>query len=163
GDIASYRAKPRAPLCGSYRAYRICGMGPPSSGGFTVLMILKQLERFNMAKLGKASPVAWHLFAESSRLAYADRDMYVGDPDFDIVPDKDGYLVANRVAPGKRPRSSMAPTIVYGPDGKVRLAIGAAGGSTIIAQVAKAIVAVVDWKMSAQDAIGLGQVYAPGP
>jgi len=56
----------------------------------------------------------------------------------------------------------MAPTIVYGPDGKVRLAIGAAGGSTIIAQVAKAIVAVVDWKMSAQDAIGLGLVYAPG-
>ena len=45
----------------------------------------------------------------------------------------------------------MAPTIVYGPDGKVRLAIGAAGGSTIIAQVAKAIVAVVDWKMSAQE------------
>jgi gamma-glutamyltranspeptidase/glutathione hydrolase len=256
GDIGSYRAKPRAPLCGTYRAYRICGMGPPSSGGFTVLMILKQLERFDMAKLGKESPVAWHLFAESSRLAYADRDMYVGDPDFvsvplagllsrnyiasrsalispdksiadvapgnppgapprkrvpasetpgttdlvvtdkagnvvevtttiegpwgsglsvdgimlnneltdfDIVPDKDGYLVANRVGPGKRPRSSMAPTIVYGPDGKVRLAIGAAGGSTIIAQVAKAIVAVVDWKMSAQDAIGLGLVYAPGP
>ena len=255
-DLGAYRAKPRAPLCGTYRAYRVCGMGPPSSGGFTVLMILKQLERFDMAKLGKESPVAWHLFAESSRLAYADRDMYLGDPDFvsvpltgllnrsyiasrsaliapdksmamvepgtppgapprkrvpasetpgttdlvvtdktgnvvevtttiegpwgsglsvdgimlnneltdfDIVPDKDGYLVANRVEPGKRPRSSMAPTIVYGPDGKVRLAIGAAGGSTIIAQVSKAIIAVVDWKMSAQDAIGLGLVYAPGP
>jgi len=254
-DIASYRAKPRTPLCGTYRAYRICGMGPPSSGGFTVLMILKQLERFDMAKLGKDSPTAWHLFAESSRLAYADRDLYVGDPDFvsvplnglldptyvrsraalispdtsmqdvkagtppsapprikvatnetpgttdlvvtdkagnvvevtttiegpfgsglsvdgimlnneltdfDIVPAKDGYLVANRVQGGKRPRSSMAPTIVYGPDGKVRLALGAAGGSTIIAQVAKAIVAVVDWKMSAQDAIGLGLIYAPG-
>jgi gamma-glutamyltranspeptidase/glutathione hydrolase len=254
-DIATYRAKPRAPLCGTYRAYRICGMGPPSSGGFTVLMILKQLERFDMAKLGKDSPVAWHLFAESSRLAYADRDMYVGDPDFvtvpmagllnpkyiwsrsalispdkslqdvkagtppgapprikaatnetpgttdlvvtdkagnvvevtttiegpfgsglsvdgimlnneltdfDIVPAKDGYLVANRVQGGKRPRSSMAPTIVYGPDGKVRLALGAAGGSTIIAQIAKAIVAVIDWKMSAQDAIGLGLIYAPG-
>jgi len=255
-DIAAYRAKPRTPLCGTYRAYRVCGMGPPSSGGFTVLMILKQLERFDMAKLGKDSPIAWHLFAESSRLAYADRDMYLGDPDFvsvpltgllnrnyiasrsalissdksmatvnpgtppgapprkrvpasetpgttdlvvtdkagnvvevtttiegpwgsglsvdgimlnneltdfDIVPDKDGYLVANRVEPGKRPRSSMAPTIVYGPDGKVRLAIGAAGGSTIIAQVSKAIIGVVDWKMSAQDAIGLGLVYAPGP
>ncbi len=254
-DIATYRAKPRTPLCGTYRAYRICGMGPPSSGGFTVLMILKQLERFDMAKLGKDSPTAWHLFAESSRLAYADRDMYVGDPDFvtvpltrlltpqyirsrsalispdtsmqdvkagtppgapprirvaanetpgttdlvvtdkagnvvevtttiegpwgsglmvdgimlnneltdfDIVPVKDGYLVANRVQGGKRPRSSMAPTIVYGPDGKVRLAIGAAGGSTIIAQVAKAIIGVIDWKMSAQDAIGLGLIYAPG-
>ena len=56
----------------------------------------------------------------------------------------------------------MAPTIVYGPDGKVRIALGAAGGSTIIAQVAKALVAVLDWKMSAQDAIGLGLLYAPG-
>jgi gamma-glutamyltranspeptidase/glutathione hydrolase len=218
-------------------------------------MILKQLERFDMAALGPRSPVAWHLFAESSRLAYADRDLYVGDPDFvhvpvaglldpaylasrsalispngsighavagtppgaprrlpvppgeragttdlavvdrsgnvvevtttiesvfgsglsvdgtmlnneltdfDIVPDKDGFLAANRVEGGKRPRSSMAPTIVYGPDGKVRIALGAAGGSTIIAQVAKALVAVLDWKMSAQDAIGLGLVYAPG-
>ncbi len=74
--------------------------------------------------------------------------------DFDIVPEKDGYLVANRVEGGKRPRSSMAPTIVYGPDGKVRIAVGAAGGSTIIAQVAKALVGVIDWKLSAQDAIG---------
>jgi gamma-glutamyltranspeptidase/glutathione hydrolase len=57
----------------------------------------------------------------------------------------------------------MSPTIVYGPDGKVRIAIGAAGGSTIIAQVAKALVAVLDWKMNAQDAIALGLVFAPGP
>ncbi|MEO5866991.1 MAG: gamma-glutamyltransferase [Sphingomonas sp.] len=256
GDIARYQAKPRDPVCASYRGYRVCGMGPPSSGGLTVLMILKQLERFDMTRLGKDSPVAWHLFAESSRLAYADRDMYIGDPDFvsvpvtglldprylaarsalispdrsigtiapgrpagapprihvpaqevagttdlavadrqgnvvevtttvegvfgsglsvdgtvlnnqltdfDIVPDKDGYLVANRVQGGKRPRSSMAPTIVYGPDGKVRLAVGAAGGPTIIAQVAKAIVGVIDWHLSAQDAIGLGLVFAPGP
>ena len=57
----------------------------------------------------------------------------------------------------------MAPTIVYAPDGKVRLALGAAGGSTIIAQVAKAIIGVIDWKLSAQDAVGLGLLYAPGP
>ncbi|WP_446741130.1 gamma-glutamyltransferase [Sphingomonas sp. H160509] len=82
--------------------------------------------------------------------------------DFDIVPVKDGALVANRVEGGKRPRSSMSPTIVYGPDGKVRLAVGAAGGSTIIAQVAKAIIGVVDWKLSAQDSIALGLLYAPG-
>jgi gamma-glutamyltranspeptidase/glutathione hydrolase len=56
----------------------------------------------------------------------------------------------------------MSPTIVYGPDGKVRLAIGAAGGSTIIAQVAKAIIGAVDWKLSAQDAIATGLLYAPG-
>jgi gamma-glutamyltranspeptidase/glutathione hydrolase len=49
----------------------------------------------------------------------------------------------------------MSPSIVYGPDGEVRLAVGAAGGPTIIAQVAKAIIAVIDWKMSAQDAIAM--------
>ncbi|MEO7828009.1 MAG: gamma-glutamyltransferase, partial [Allosphingosinicella sp.] len=82
--------------------------------------------------------------------------------DFDTVPEDGGYLVANRVEGGKRPRSSMAPTIVYGPDGKVRIALGAAGGPTIIAQIAKALVAVLDWKMSAQDAIALGLVFSPG-
>jgi gamma-glutamyltranspeptidase/glutathione hydrolase len=254
-DLAAYRAKSRTPICGTYRVYRICGMGPPSSGGIAVLQILKQLERFDMTKLGPNSPVAWHLFAESERLAYADRDMYLGDADFvsvpvkglldpryiasrsalispdrtmaavtagtppgapprikatnldipgtsdlvvadragnvaevtttiesyfgsgvsvdgtmlnneltdfDIEPVLGGYLVANRVEGGKRPRSSMSPTIVYGPDGKVRIALGAAGGSTIIAQISKALVAVLDWHMSAQDAIGLGLLYAPG-
>ncbi|HEX8127333.1 MAG TPA: gamma-glutamyltransferase [Allosphingosinicella sp.] len=254
-DLADYRARPRPPVCGTYRVYRICSMGPPSSGGITVLTILKQLERFDMAGLGPRSPVAWHLFAESSRLAWADRDLYIGDPDFvevpvaglldpayiasrsalisadrtlpavapgiprgapkrmrappgeragttsltvadrngniaqvtttiesvfgsglsvdgtmlnneltdfDTVPEKEGYLVANRVQGGKRPRSSMAPTIVYGPDGKVRIALGAAGGPTIISQIAKALVAVLDWKMSAQDSIALGLLFSPG-
>ena len=86
GDLANYEAKPRPPVCGTYRGYRICGMGPPSSGGVAVLTILKQLERFDMAKLGPTSPVAWHLFAESERLAYADRDMYLADPDYVKVP-----------------------------------------------------------------------------
>ena len=70
--------------------------------------------------------------------------------------------VANRVEGGKRPRSSMSPTIVYGPDGRVRLAVGAAGGATIIAQVAKAIIGVIDWHLSAQDAIALPIIFAPG-
>jgi gamma-glutamyltranspeptidase/glutathione hydrolase len=82
--------------------------------------------------------------------------------DFNIVPDVNGVPTANRVEAGKRPRSSMSPTIVFGPDGHVRLAVGAAGGSTIITQVAKAIVGVVDWDLSAQDAIALPLVYAPG-
>jgi gamma-glutamyltranspeptidase/glutathione hydrolase len=82
--------------------------------------------------------------------------------DFSLVPVKDGMVVANRVEPGKRPRSSMSPTIVYGPDGQVRLAVGAAGGATIIAQVAKAIIGVVDWNLSAQQAIGLPVLFAPG-
>ena len=255
GDLAVYEAKERSPVCGTYRTYRICGMGPPSSGATTVFAILKQLERFDLRALGKDSPAAWHLIVESMRLAYADRDRYLADADhvrvpvsglvdpgylarrsaliatgstmaradagqpagapqfapadvqpefgtshfvaadrygnvasltstiesifgsglmvngyylnneltdFSIVPEKNGVPVANRVEAGKRPRSSMSPTIVFGPDGKVRLAVGAAGGATIIAQVAKAIIAVVDWDSSAQDAIALPVIYAPG-
>jgi gamma-glutamyltranspeptidase/glutathione hydrolase len=255
GDLASYDAKPRAPVCGQYRAYRICGMGPPSSGGTTVFAILKQLERFDLARLGPTSPISWHLLADSMRLAFADRDRYLADPDFvsvpaaglidpgylaqrsaliapdralpsvaagtpagaprvtagreaveagtshfvavdrwgevasltstiesvfgsgltvngyylnneltdfSIVPTVDNQWVANRVQGGKRPRSSMSPTIVYGPDGKVRLAVGAAGGATIIAQVAKAIIGVVDWNMTAQAAIAAPTLFAPG-
>ncbi|WP_230279534.1 gamma-glutamyltransferase [Croceicoccus sp. Ery15] len=255
-DIAAYRAQRRDAVCGTYRVYTICGMGPPSSGATTVLAILKQLERFDMASHGPDTPTGWHLFAESQRLAYADREQYLADSDFVAVPvagltdpdylarrsalidagttmasasagmpagaslahapqaaqaehgtshfvvtDADGMIVsetstieaafgsglfvngyylnneltdfarsptengkpvANRVEAGKRPRSSMSPTIVYGPDGKPRLAVGAAGGSTIIVQVAKAIIGVVDWGLSAQDAIALPFLYAPG-
>jgi gamma-glutamyltranspeptidase/glutathione hydrolase len=82
--------------------------------------------------------------------------------DFNSAPDLNGVPTANRVEGGKRPRSSMSPTIVYGPDGRVRIAIGAAGGSTIIAQVAKALIAVIDWDMSAQDAIALPQLIGMG-
>ena len=254
-DLAGYRAKARPAVCGSYRGNRVCGMGPPSSGGVTVLQILKQLERFDLAALGPNDPRAWHLFAESTRLAYADRGLYLADADFVdvpvtglidpgylsrrsqlIAPDRafahadagipagapkvalgrtpdvkstshfvavdqwgevanltstiessfgsglmvngyflnneltdfsitptgaDGRPVANRVAAGKRPRSSMSPTIVYAPDGTVRLAVGAAGGPTIIVQVAKAIVAVLDWNLTAQQAIALPVLYAP--
>lgn len=255
-DIAGYRAIARPPVCGQYRVWRICGMGPPSSGATTVFAILKQLERFDMKALGPANPVSWHLIAESQRLAYADRDQYLADSDFvsvpvsgltdpaylasrsalisettslglvtpgtppgarlafakadpqeengtthfvavdrwgnaasytstiegpfgsglmvggyylnneltdfNIVPDKDGKPTANRVEAGKRPRSSMSPTLIYGPDGKLRLAIGAAGGVTIPAQVAKAIIGVLDWNLSARDAIALPVIFAPG-
>jgi gamma-glutamyltranspeptidase/glutathione hydrolase len=82
--------------------------------------------------------------------------------DFSFVPSRDGVAVANRVEGGKRPRSSMAPTIVFDAEGRAVLAIGAAGGSTIPVQVAKALVAYIDWNMSAQDAIALPIVYAPG-
>ena len=82
--------------------------------------------------------------------------------DFNIVPDKDGCPTANRVEGGKRPRSSMSPTIVYGPGRTRRLAVGAAGGATIPAQVLKAIIGVVDWHLSAQQAIALPMLFAPG-
>ncbi|MEO8546792.1 MAG: gamma-glutamyltransferase [Sphingomicrobium sp.] len=255
GDLAAYDAKPRAAVCGTYRAYRVCGMGPSSSGGTTVFEILKQLERFDLARLGPQSPTSWHLITESMRLAFADRDQYLADSafvrvpvagltdpaylaarsaliapdktlaavtagtpagapaaapgvepaeagtshfvavdrwgnvasetstiessfgsglmvggyylnneltDFSFTPTVNGVPVANRVEGGKRPRSSMSPTIVYGPDGKVRLAVGAAGGATIIAQVAKTIIGVVDWHLTAQQAIDLPTLYAPG-
>ena len=256
GDIATYEAKSRAPLCGTYRGYRICGMGPSSSGGTTVFETLKQLERFNLGALGPNSPTAWHLIAESMRLAYADREQYLGDPDFvsvpvagltdpaylasrsalissdktianvtagsppgapkvtcaaapseergtshfvavdaagdvasetstiesafgsglmvsgyylnneltdfNLAPDKNGCPTANRVEGGKRPRSSMSPTIVWGPEGHVRLAVGAAGGATIPAQVLKVIIGVIDWHLTAQQAIALPTIFAPG-
>jgi gamma-glutamyltranspeptidase/glutathione hydrolase len=254
GDLAAYDAKPRPPVCASYRGHRVCGMGPVSSGATTVLAILKQLERFDLSALGPNNATSWHLMAESMRLAYADRDKYLADPDFVrvpvaglidpgylarrsalIAPDRtmttvaagnpagaapaavgtevpergtshmvavdrwgnvasltstiesafgsglmvNGYYlnneltdfsldpkagnewVANRVEGGKRPRSSMSPTIVWGPDGRIRLAVGAAGGATIIAQVAKAIIGVIDWNLPAQQAIALPTIYAP--
>ncbi|OHT22088.1 gamma-glutamyltransferase [Edaphosphingomonas haloaromaticamans] len=254
-DLAAYRAKERPALCGAYRGYRVCGMGPPSSGTTTILQMLGMLERFDMAALGKDSPEAWHLIGEAMQLAYADRDTWLGDTDFvsvplqglidrdylarrsaliapdhargtyepgvppgaeprtaavsgevsgtthfvavdgdgDVVtmtstvegpfgsqlvasgmvlnneltdftfaPEKDGAPVANRVEPGKRPLSSMSPTIVYGPDGKVVLAIGSAGGKRIIMHVMKALVGVLDWKLPAADAIALPNIFFGG-
>jgi gamma-glutamyltranspeptidase/glutathione hydrolase len=74
--------------------------------------------------------------------------------DFSFAPVKDGQNVANRVEPGKRPRSSMAPTIVL-KDGKPAFALGSPGGSNIIAYVAEALVALIDWKMDMQQAVAL--------
>ncbi|MDE1468091.1 gamma-glutamyltransferase [Aurantiacibacter sp. D1-12] len=255
-DVTSYEAMERDALCGTYREFRICSMGPPSSGATTVLSILGQLERFDMAAMGPESPVAWHLFAESQRLVYADRELYLADSDFVSVParglvdpdylamrsqlispdsridepqagvpdgvvhafadgdepvengtshfavvdsagnvvswtstiegafgsglmfggfylnneltdfsfrpERDGAPVANRVEGGKRPRSSMSPTIVFDIDGNPVLAIGAAGGSTIPVQVAKALMGYLDWGMTAQEAIALPMLYSPG-
>lgn len=254
-DFASFSAAWRDSPCGEYREYRICGMGPPSSGATTVYAVLKQLERFNLSALGPQSPVSWHLFAESQRLAYADRELYLADGDFvsvpvaglmdgdyltsrgelisatarmvsasagtppgalamadgdepvengtshfvtvdrwgtavsytstieggfgsghmfggfylnneltdySFVPERGGIAVANRVEGGKRPRSSMAPTLVYGPDGTLVLAIGAAGGGTIPIQVAKALIGVIDWGLPVEQAIALPGLYSPG-
>ncbi|TIX49113.1 gamma-glutamyltransferase [Alteraurantiacibacter aquimixticola] len=255
-DIADYSAVWRQSPCGTYREYRICGMGPPSSGATTVFAVLKQLEGFDLGVLGPDSPVAWHLFAESQRLAYADREIYLADndflhvpvaglmdddylrqrgalisanarmanveagtppgaraimgdgaepvesgtshfvavdawgtavsytstiegpfgsghmyggfylnnelTDFSFVPERDGLRVANRVQGSKRPRSSMAPTLVYGPDGELVLAIGAAGGGTIPVQVAKALMGVIDFGLPVEQAIALPGLYSPG-
>ncbi len=254
-DLAAYRAADRAPLCQPYRRWKVCTMGPPSSGGIAVLQILKQLERFDLAKLGPDNLLSQHLFAESQRLAYADREAFGADSDFAHVPVKgllapayiarrsamirldramaeapagtpegaaapdqrqrladipstshmvaadgagnvvsitstiegpfgsglvaagfllnnqltdfdlkprraDGTLAPNAVEPGKRPRSSMAPTIVYDRHGNAVAAFGAAGGATIIAQVAKALIAHLDWGLPVEDALAFPQVFA---
>lgn len=74
--------------------------------------------------------------------------------DFSFLPESDGEAVANRVEPGKRPRSSMSPTIIL-KDGKPVFALGSPGGSNIIPFVAKTIVALIDWKMDPQEAVSL--------
>jgi gamma-glutamyltranspeptidase/glutathione hydrolase len=248
-DITTYAAIERDAVCTRYRVYKVCGMGPPSSGGIAVAQMLGQLERFDLASLGPDSPQFWHLFIESQRLAYADRELYSGDADFVVVPvaglvdpaylasrsalidpvarrakveagvppgaplargdgpeepengtthfsvvdaegtavsytstiegafgsglhfggfylnneltdftltpEEGGKPVANRVEGGKRPRSSMAPTIVFDASGKPVLVIGAAGGPTIPVTVARAIIGVIDFKMGAQEALAM--------
>ena len=78
--------------------------------------------------------------------------------DFSFRPERDGRPIANAAAAGKRPRSSMAPTLVFGPNGKLLLAVGSPGGSSIIGYVAQTIIGVLDWKLDAQAAIDLGHV-----
>ncbi|MFO1309312.1 MAG: gamma-glutamyltransferase [Burkholderiales bacterium] len=251
-DLAGYRAIEREPVCGAYRRHRVCGMPPPSSGGTTVLAILGMLEPYDVASMGAASFWSVHFVSEAGRLAYADRNAFVGDPafvdvpaglvdpaylrersrairatatlgraeagvppsrsarkvayapadaaelpstshlsivdaqgnavamttsiedafgsrrmtaggfllnnqltDFSFEPSAAGRPVANRVEPGKRPRSSMAPTIVYDERGRVTFVVGSPGGSAIINYVAKSILAVVDWKLDPQAAVAL--------
>ncbi|MCH8568841.1 MAG: gamma-glutamyltransferase [Balneolales bacterium] len=85
-DLADYSVIERELICGEYRSYRICGMPPPSSGGITVLQILGMLQHFDMSALEPVSAEAIHLIAEASRLAFADRFQFIGDPVFTDVP-----------------------------------------------------------------------------
>ncbi len=85
-DLAAYQVKLREPFCGDYRAYRVCGMGPPSSGGPTVVQTLGILEHFDLRGSGAGSLQAEHLLLEATRLAFADRALYVADPDFTALP-----------------------------------------------------------------------------
>ncbi|MEO0830414.1 MAG: gamma-glutamyltransferase family protein, partial [Pseudomonadota bacterium] len=85
-DLAIYAVKERAPVCVTYRAHDVCGMGPPSSGALTVGQILGVLDGYNLAELGAESPEAWRLIGDASRLAFADRGRYMADSDFVPVP-----------------------------------------------------------------------------
>ncbi len=80
--------------------------------------------------------------------------------DFSFVPVSNGVPVANRVEARKRPRSSMAPTIVFDGAGRVQLVVGAPGGSSIIQFVTKTLVGVLDWKLGIQEAINLANFGA---
>ena len=263
-DLANYTAVKRAAVCTTYRAYWVCGMPPPSSGGIAVAQSLGILENYYLpgfaptsmdSEGGKPAVLGVHLVSEAERLAYADRNKYVADTDFVPLPggspaallnkdylrsranlirfdksmgvatagefagftpqglhttegrgtthmsivDKNGNVVvmtttvessmgsfrmakgfilnnqltdfsfqpsdsagpiANRVGPLKRPRSSMAPTLVFakaadGTMGDFVMATGSPGGASIIQFVTKTLVGVLDWNMDAQQATSM--------
>jgi gamma-glutamyltranspeptidase / glutathione hydrolase len=247
-DLHRYHAQARQPVCLDYRRFGVCGMPPPTSGGLTTLMILGHLEPYRMGNWRPGSPTALHLIAQASRLAFADRNAYMADPDYVAVPseglldprylraralaihpgrdmgeaepgtppgafemptaavgqesgtshlvivdangnavsmttsversfgarimaggfvlnsqltdfafepERDGEPVANRVEGGKRPRSSMAPTMVFDEDGNLFAALGSPGGPRIIGFVAQTLVGLIDWDLPMQAAIDL--------
>lgn len=225
-------------------------MAPPGSGGVAVVQMLAQLERFNIGQYGPSDLETVHLFTQSSRLAFADRNRYIADSDFvtvptdgllsssylnqrsqlinlktdmgkaqagqvgqiayaddnafelpstshisivdsegnaismttsvemafgsavmvngfilnnqltdfSLAPKRNGHDVANRVEPFKRPRSSMAPMMVFNDDGSLKLVVGSPGGSRIINYVAQTMLAVLDHNLNPQQAINLPKV-----
>jgi gamma-glutamyltranspeptidase/glutathione hydrolase len=84
-DLASYRADWVSPLCRPYRQYSVC-VPPPPSSGVNLLQFLAILDHTDIADRGPSDPQSWFLFAQASRLMYADRDRYVADPQFVPVP-----------------------------------------------------------------------------
>jgi gamma-glutamyltranspeptidase/glutathione hydrolase len=250
-DLANYQAKWREPLTFQYRGHTIISMPPPSSGGVTMAEALNILEAYNMRGLGFNTPESLHVIVESFRRAFADRNYYLGDPDFISMPverltsdayaaelrasisrnrassseqfnrvpvldegtntthysivDAQGGAVAltytinssygsgvvvtrggfflnnelddftlragyanqfglvqseaNLVGPGRRPLSSMTPTIVLDPEGQLRMVLGSPGGSRIITTVAQTIINVIDFGMDARAAVDAPRVH----
>ena len=85
-DLLLYEVKERKPVCSSYRDYQVCGMGPPSSGAITINQILGMVENFPIAQLGSTNAEAWRIIGDATRLAFADRSLYLADSDFVFVP-----------------------------------------------------------------------------
>jgi gamma-glutamyltranspeptidase/glutathione hydrolase len=247
-DLRGYEAHVSAPLCSPYREWRVCGPQLPSSGGVTVQQILGILQTFDLAATRDDPVASIHLVAEASRLAFADRNLYLADPsfvaapvegmlsrgylrdragliahdrampsvaagtpppgvasiyapselpkvagtshfsivdrwgdavsmttsvqstfgsqlmvggfllnneltDFSYQPSVGGRPVANRVEGGKRPLSSMTPSLILDEEGRLRMAIGSPGGTRIIGFVAQAIIGALDWGRNVQEAI----------
>ena len=88
-DLRNYTIRERRPVCSEYNDYKVCGMGPPSSGAITISQILGMLKEFNLKRFDQNSFLAWHLIGEASKLAFADRDKYIADSDFVHVPVKE--------------------------------------------------------------------------
>ena len=86
-DLQSYEVKMRDPVCGPYRAYIVCSMGQPSSGGLTILQALGMMERFDLQGWGADDARSWSVLSQASALAFADRNKYMADPDFVNTPD----------------------------------------------------------------------------
>ena len=255
-DLAGYRPARRAVACVPYRGRRVCGMGPPTSGGVAVGQMLAMLARFDIGALDPRGAEAAHLLAEAGRLAFADRNLFLADDafvrvplrglldpgylaarsaliapgranpspvageppfregrlapqpvehgtgtshivaldaagnavsltptieaafgarlmvggmllnnqltDFAFLPAQDGTQVANRVQPGKRPRSSTAPTIVLDAEGRPEILLGSAGGARIIGHVAQTLVALLDWNLPPEQAVALPRIGVIG-
>jgi gamma-glutamyltranspeptidase len=106
-DLRRFHAQQRPPVCLDYRGYEVCGMPPPTSGGLTTLMILGHLEPYRMGAWRPNSPTALHLIAQASRLAFADRNAYMADPDYVAVPSEG--LIDPRYLKGARARHSPGP------------------------------------------------------
>lgn len=87
-DLATYHVKEREPVCFAYRALDICGMGPPSSGGIAIGQMLGMTENFDLKALGPENVESWRIIGDAQRLAFADRERYVADTDFQPLPIK---------------------------------------------------------------------------
>jgi gamma-glutamyltranspeptidase/glutathione hydrolase len=256
-DLANYRPEKLPARCSAYREWRVCGPRLPSSGGIAIQQMLGMLERFDMPGLRDDPVAAIHLFTEAGALAFADRNLYMADPDFVEVPadalldsgyvgkrsalidperalgevaagqpdpvtaslyapspvseltstshfsivdqfggavsmttsvqgafgsqlmvggfilnnqltdfafdpESDGRPVANRAEGGKRPLSSMSPSMVFDQDDRLRLLIGSPGGTRIISYVAQAIVSVLDFGLNIQDAVAAPHYLSRG-
>nr|WP_245620215.1 gamma-glutamyltransferase family protein [Phenylobacterium immobile] len=252
-DLAGYRPKVSDAFCRPYRVYVVCT--PPLPSGGPALQLGLGLLAHTDIDQHPNDVQGWYLFSQASRLMYADRDRYMGDPAFVDVPveglfdpsylaaraaligpmagpapkpgapkgagvrspdrtlepggtshivivdgdgnvlsmtttvesiygsgrmvggfflnnqltdfslsptDPDGAPAANAVAPGKRPRSSMAPAIVFDGAGKFVVTVGSPGGSAILAYNLKTLVGVLDWRLSVDDALELPNLIARG-
>ena len=85
-DLANYEAVWRQPVIFNYKDLRIISISPPSSGGVTMHQIFKMIEPYDIKSFGHNSPEAIQLFTEASRRAYADRNFFLGDPDYSPIP-----------------------------------------------------------------------------